>query len=256
MEVGTRLLTSSDLQTLTTSKTETYGAVGATADGRRARYVGFGGTATINAGLLCVTAAKSANSNALAITATGTGGQVAANLLAGSRTLVVTNGATSVTADQFADGYLEVLWSGGNFTVRIEGNTAAGNAGYITLLLAPSGLLNNAALVPGTDTVNLTAHPYSAVQPSLTQANVAGATIAQVVNTATVTNYGWVQTGGHMLLSATSGTKGYPVTQDLSGTAGYVANQAAGAAETVPILGTFKESAANTAAAVELNLPS
>jgi len=227
-----------------------------TADGRRFRYAGFGGTATINAGLLLVTAAKTANSNALAITAAGTGGQVAANFNFGSRTLVVTNGATAVTQDQFADGYLEVLWSGGPFAVRIEGNTAAAGAGYITLQLAPGGLMNAAALVAGTDTVNLTANPFSAVNASLTQANPAGVTVVQVANTASVTNYGWIQTEGHVMVSATSGTKGYPVTQDLAGTAGFVANTGAGASETVPQIGVFKESAANSVAPVELNLPS
>jgi hypothetical protein len=253
MESGIRLLTSTDLNTVTTSKTETYGAVGLVPDGRRFRYAGFGGTATINAGLLVVAAAKTANSNALAVTAVGTGGQVTANLALGSKTLVVTNGATAVTQDQFADGYLEVLWSGGVFAVRIDGNTAAANAGYITLQLAPGGLQNTTALVAGTDTVNLTASPYAAVVPSLTQSAPVGVTIVQAPNTASVTNYGWVQTNGHAIVSATSAVKGQGITQDQAGTAGYLKTTSAATDASV---GIAKESSANSAASVELDLPS
>lgn len=252
MESGVRILTAEDLKDLTPAKQETFGAVGMSADGRRYRYAGFGGTSTINAGLLVVAAAKTTNSNNLAITAVGTGGQVSANLLTNSRTLVVTNGATSVTQDQFADGYVEVLWSGGAFAVRINGNTAAGNGGFITLSLQDP-LLNNAALVPGTDTVNLTANPYAAVIPSLTQSAPLGVTVVQVANTASVTNYGWIQTNGHAIVSATSAVKGQGITQDQAGTAGYLKTSSA---FTDASVGTAKESAANSTASVELDLPS
>jgi len=250
METGIRVLTATDINTVTPTKQDTLGAVGATADGRRFRYVGFAGTSTVNAGLVLVSAAKTANSNALAVTAVGTGGQTTANLAAGSTTLVVTNGVTSVTQDQFADGFVEVLWSGGDFCVRINGNTAAGSGGYITLSLA-TPLQANAALVAGVDTVNLTASPYAAATSTTTKSAPLGVTVVQVVNTATVSNYGWVQSGGHAFVSATTATKGQAVTQDTAGTAGYIMSTAA--ATDYPI-GVAKESAANTSAAIELNL--
>lgn len=202
METGTRQLTLTDLNTVTTTKTESLGARGETADGRIFRYVGFGGTSTINPGQLCVSAATTANYQTLAITAVGTGGQVAANLAAGSTTVVLTNGATAVTQDQFAEGFLEVKsTANGNLAYKIRGNSAAAGSGYITVYLDPREPLRNAAsLVPGTDTANLNPSPFAAVAPSTTLNSAVGLTTVAVPNTASVTNYGWVQSGGPALV--------------------------------------------------------
>ena len=200
MQDGIRTLTETDISTLTTSKQSQYGAVGVTADGRRYRYVSFGGTSTINQGLLCVAAAVTANYQGLTITATGTGGQIAGNLATGSTQLVLTNGSTAITQDQFAEGYLEVLIGAagvtGSYSYRIKGNTAAAaTTGYVTVFLSEP-LRNTTALVPGTDTANLNINIYSTVGTSATADVPVGVTIQPVVNTATVTNYGWVQTAG------------------------------------------------------------
>lgn len=252
---GPRLLTQSEIMTVGTTQLETLGAEGFDADSKRYRYALIGGTSTYNAGLLLVAAAKTANSTGLAITAVGTGGQTAANLNAlvngGSGYLVVTNGSTSVTANQFLDGYLEVNWSGGPFKIRINGNTAAGNAGYITLSLAET-LRNTAALVPGTDTVNITASVYAAPTTSTTQAAPVGVTVTQIVNTASVSNYAWLQVAGPAFVNATSATKGQAITQDIATNAGYVATDAA---NTTAVIGWAKETAASSLAPVELNLP-
>lgn len=253
METGIRILTGEDLNTTSTTQQETLGAVGATADGRRFRYAGVYGTSTTASGLLLVSAAVTSNSTGLAITAVGTGGQVSTNLNSNSRTLVVTNGVTSVTQDQFKDGFLDVVWSGGPFSVRIEGNTAAGSGGYITFLLAPGGLNSNAALVPGTDTVNVSASPYAAAIATKTISAPVGVTVCSFATSST-TLYGWLQTGGYCEVSATSGTKGNPAAQDLAGTAGFLKEIAAGDSETSSIVGTFKESEASSLAAVILSL--
>lgn len=210
MESGVRQLTSTDLNQLTTTKTEAYGTIGATADGRMFRYVGFGGTSTIAPGLLCVSAALVANYQSLAITAVGTGGQVAANLLAGSFQLIVTNGATAITQDQFAEGYLEVKQTSGSnngpILYKIKGNTAAAASATFTVLLdGREPLRNTSTLVAGTDTVNLVANPYSAVNISTTLNAPAGVTIVQVPNSSTVTNYGWVQVAGPALVQNDAG---------------------------------------------------
>jgi hypothetical protein len=210
MESGVRQLTATDLNQLTTTKQEAYGTIGATSDGRMFRYVGFGGTSTIAPGLLTVSAVLVANYQSLAITAVGTSGQVAANLLAGSFTLIVTNGATAVTQDQFAEGYLEVKQTSGTaqgpVLYKVRGNSAAAASGAITVILdGREPLRNTQTLVAGTDTVNLVANPFSAVAASTTLNAAAGWTIVQVPNSATVTNYGWVQCVGPALVTNDAG---------------------------------------------------
>ncbi len=203
MQDGPRFLTETDLNTLTTAKQTQYGAVGVTEDGRQFRYVSFGGTSTVAPGLLMQAAVAKTNAAGLAIPAAGTGGQTTANLAAGSTTLVVTNGATAVAQDEFAEGFLEALQTSGTnegpISYRIVGNSAAvANTGYITVLLAEP-LRNAEALVAGTDTVNLWTSPYQGVIATTTVNVPIGVNIQQVVNSATVTNYGWVQSKGTVM---------------------------------------------------------
>lgn len=201
MQDGSRTLTETDLSVLTTTKQTQLGAVGVTEDGRQFRYVSIGGTTTVAAGALLQAAVATTNSQGLVITATGTGGQIAGNLAAGSTQLVVTNGGTSFTQDQFAEGFLEVLWSGGPISYRVRGNTASTTTnGFTTIFLVSSEpLRNTAALVPGTDTVNLQASPYSLPIVTTTVNVPIGVTVNSVVNSSTVTNYGWVQTHGEVM---------------------------------------------------------
>lgn len=206
MDTGIRTLTEQDIPVLSTTKNSQYGAVGVTGDGRWYRYVGFGGTTTITPGSVVVAPVTTANYQALAITATTVTAatQVSANLATNAMQIVLTNGSSSaITQDQFAEGYLEVLIGGAggtaSYSYRIKGNTAAGvgnvTATYTTIYLAEA-LRNTTALVPGTDTANLNVSVYSAVIASATAAVPVGLTIQPVPNTASVTNYGWVQTRG------------------------------------------------------------
>lgn len=249
MESGARQITAVDLNTFSTSQQEDFGTSGVTKDGRIFRYVKFGGTSTIKAGMLCVGPAAPANSTGLAITATGTGGQAAANLVAGSQTLVVTNGATAVTANQFQ--YLEIVSSADQvYSLRIAGHTSAGASGYVIVSLAdplPQGITT---LIPGTDTANLVLSHYNGVAPSTTGNAPAGVTTNVVPNTASVTYYGWVQSGGKAMVKATTATIGLGIAQDQAGTAGYVIIAAA----TTGNIGWAKASATGTAASVVLNI--
>jgi hypothetical protein len=261
MESGVRQLTEQDISTLSTTKQVEYGALGMTPDGRRFRYVQFPGTSTIAPGLLLVCAAVKANAAGLAITAAGTAAQTTASLKAGSTFLSITNSSTAVTQDEFAEGYMQVNQTSGTsegpILYKIRGNDAAAGSGspnFNIYLNQEEPLRNAETLVAGTDTVTLTQSPYLAPTASTTQALPVGVTIIQVPNSATVTNYGWVQTGGLVLVNATSGTKGYPATQDVATNAGYFANTGTGAAETVPQLGVFKESASSSIAPVFLTL--
>ena len=202
MDVGIRTLAEQDINTLSTSKQTQFGAKGMTEDGRAYRYVSFGGTSTVAPGQL-VTSPVITNTTAgfqgLTITAVGTGGQVTANLATGSTQVVVTNGATAITQDQFAEGFLDVLVGALGITssasYRIKGNTAAAASATFTVYLAEA-LRNTTNLVPGTDTVNCQVSPYSAVITSSSAASPVGVTVMPVPNTASVTNYGWVQVGG------------------------------------------------------------
>lgn len=250
METGIRQLTSSDLNTFTTTAQDQYGALGVTSDGRYFRYVAFGGTSSINPGLLVVGPAAPANSTSLAITAVGTGGQTTANLQAGSTQLVVTNGSTAVTANQFQ--YLEIIVSaGGVYNILLNGSTAAGNGGYITLSLDDPLPQNMTQLIPGTDTANLRLSKFNGCAPSTTGNAPVGVTVNIVPNSASVTNYGWVQSLGHSYISATSTVSiGAAISQDQAGTAGYVITAAS---NSYPV-GVAKAAAAGGFVSAELNI--
>lgn len=249
METGFRALTNSDLNTLSTTKDEQYGALGATADGRYFRYVKFGGTSTINAGLLMVGPAAPANSTALAITAAGTDKQVTANLQAGATQIVVTNGATAVTQDQFQ--YIEIVVSGGSlYSLKVNGNTAAAASGYILVNLEDPIPVGTTQLIPGTDTVNLVLSKWNGCAASTTGNAPVGVTPVTVANTSSVTYYGWVQTVGKAYVKATTATIGLGIAQDQAGTAGYVIISAA----TTGNVGWAKASASSSNASVDLNI--
>jgi hypothetical protein len=242
MNDGIRTLTETDLGVLTTTKQTEFGAPGMTSDGRRYRYVSFGGTTTIAPGLVVTAAALTAAYQALAITATTVtaANQVAANLVAGATQIVLTNGATAVTQDQFAEGFIELIVGGasadtGTYSHKIRGNTLAAASGYITVFLAEP-LRNTTAFVPGTDTANLNLNPFSTVNTSTTAAVPIGVTIIPVVNTASITNYGWVQTGGETVVLNDAGgtiTVGGAFGQSVT-TAG---NVVAATASTHPMIG-------------------
>ena len=210
MDVGIRTLTEQDINTLSTTKQVQFGATGMTEDGRRYRYVGFGGTLAITAGKLMtapITTNTTAGYQGLTITAIGTGAQVTANLAIGATQIVITNGATAITQDQFAEGYLEIAVGGNSTSVtatysyRIKGNTAAAASATFTVYLAEP-LRNTTALIAGTDTANLNVSIYSGVTVNAGAATTVpvGVTVLPIVNSASVTNYGWIQTAGPALV--------------------------------------------------------
>lgn len=242
-------LTEQDIYKLSTVQLMPLGTVFylPTVQGKKGfRYVEFGGTSAITAGKLLVAAAAPANSTGLAIPTTN----LAANLAGGSRQLIVTNGATAVTMNQFADGQLEILGTNAGFAVTIAGNSADSvGAGALTLsLLEP--LTNTTALANGTNTVNLRQSSSYLPVASTTQSNPVGVTIMPVNNSSTVTNYGFVQISGPGFVFATSATKGFPLVQDTSGTAGFVANTGSN----LPQIGIAQESAASTMVSINLML--
>lgn len=245
MDTGIRTLAEQDINTLSTSKQTQLGAVGQTADGRKFRYVSFGGTSTIAPGLVVTAPALTANYQGLALTATATsGGNTVAQLATGSSSLVVTLAGTAVTQDQFAEGYIDVIVGGasadaGHYTYKVRGNTAqTSTTGLVTVYLAEP-TRHTTALVPGTDTANLRASDYAAVNTSTTAALPIGLTVMPVPNTSSVTNYGWVQTYGDCVVLNDAGatiTVGGAFGQSVT-TAG---NVVTATASTHPIIGITK----------------
>lgn len=249
MEAGVRQLTEQDLNAWSTTKNVQYGAVGQTEDGRVFRYVSLGGTSTVAPGLLMQAAVSASNSQGLTITAVGTGGQTAANLLAGSNLLILSNSSTAVTQDEFAEGFLEVLQTSGSnqgpVSYRIKGNSAAtASTGFIQVYLAEP-LRNTQTLVAGTDTANLWTSPYQGVVATTTVNVPIGVTVTQAVNSSSVTNYGWVQCKGETtaFFDASTAVIGNTVGPSTT-TAGYVG---LAVAATKPFIGWSKASTSGTA---------
>jgi hypothetical protein len=245
MQDGVRVLTEQDITSLSTTQMENFGALGQTNDGRKFRYVGFGGTSTIAPGLLVQAPALTANYQGLALTATATsGGNTVAQLANNSSSLVVTLAGTAVTKDQFAEGYIDVIVGGsaadtGHYTYKIKGNTAQSSTTGLVTVFLKEPTRHTTALVPGTDTANLRISDYSGVVSSTTAALTVGITIMPVPNSSTVTNYGWIQTYGDCaVLNDAGGTITVGGAFGQSTTTG--GNVKAATASTVPILGITK----------------
>lgn len=195
------------------------GQEGQTSDGRRYRLCTIGGTSTVAPGTLLVAPSAPSNSTGLAIpssqpanTAFGNAENNSVSALSkGSLSFNVTNGATAVTTDQFAGGYVEVLQTSGTnegpISYKLAGNTAAAASGTITLYLAEP-LNQPQKLVAGTDTVNLVVSPYAAVVSSSTVGNPVGVLTVQAPNSSSVTYAAWLQTKGHCLLNLDATTGG------------------------------------------------
>ncbi len=110
------------------------------------------------------------------------------------------------------------------------------------------------ALVPGTDTANLLLSEYQSVNVSTTANLPVGVTVMPVVNTATVTNYGWIQTSGHCnLLNDAGGT--ITVGGAFGESTTTAGNIKAATASTVPIIGVTRVAiSASNAGPVSLNI--
>lgn len=180
MESGIRTITSTDISQTTTAKTESYGASAVSADGRRFRYCGAGGS--LNAGNLVVAPSLIAGHQNLAITATA----------ANATQITVTLGGASATQDQYAEGTLVVgvAGSGVPVTLKIKGNSAGNASTAITVTL------NQGSPVPfaltASNVVSLAPSVYSSVQASSTAAVPIGVATTVIPSG----SYGWVQVFG------------------------------------------------------------
>lgn len=202
METGVRSLTSTDLNVTTTSSTETLGAVGVTADGRKFRYVSTDAVAGLGQGLLGISPAPIADHTNLSLNANSAEA-------VGSSVVTVDIGATACVTDQYAGGYLIVRdGAGAGAAYRINGNTQSAGNGPVQVTLFDE---LSTALDTATTTVDLI-NPYSGVLADTTSSAAVG--VAQVDFAAGA--YGWVQTSGYASVYCEGGwTSGQPVGQSL-----------------------------------------
>lgn len=124
---------------------------------------------------------------------------------AGTTQVSVTVGATAVTANQYAGGYLVVnAGTGAGQALLIDGNTACNSSGTTTVNLADGILV---ATATSDSKVSLMPNPYSALL--ISDHTAATSVIPTGVPTVSVaaSSYGWFQTGGPAAVLA-NGTPG------------------------------------------------
>ena len=204
METGIRTLTNTQITDHSTSKQETLGARGQTADGRRFVYALSDSSAGLAAGKLGVAAAVTANHVNRSLDSTSP-------VAVGSTYVVVSVGATAVTADQYADGYLIVRdGTGKGQALRISGNASVSSAGgAVRVQLADPVAIT---LSTSDSKVDL-ASPFSGVVASTTLSRAIGVPLV----TLAAGEYGWLQTNGTAaVLSDGVITKGYEAVQSTS----------------------------------------
>lgn len=185
-----------DVRTISTVKGGTaLGAFGGTPDGRIYRW-GLAGAVDLALGKVSVTPAQVANHVNRTVSAT---------VSAGTLTVGVNVGATAVTVDQYAGGFLTVNdATGEGITYLIEGNSSAVGSDVCTVQLAEP---LRVGLTVSVSEVSLQVNPFS----SVVIAPGAVAHQAVGVNNVTVTasNYAWFQVGGYCaVLSDGAITKG------------------------------------------------
>jgi len=156
------------------------GTMGVTSDGRIFRYAQAGATALV-AGDLVQSPAETADSQSLIVAAAAVGAMT-----------VTTTDTTTVTANEFADGYLIVTGeasTGTGFQYRIKSHPAA-TAAAVTLTLYEPVVVAMTA----TTQIDLVHNPYNGViQWPVTQT---GAPVGVARRALAIDAYGWIQTGG------------------------------------------------------------
>ena len=153
------------------------GEVVFTNDGRAFRYAKAGGTALVAGTLQQAQAETTAHQNLVAAAA------------AIGATEIVTS-AITVTANQYAGGYLLVsITPGEGYQYKIKGHAAA-TAAAVTLTLEDPLVV---ALTTASN-YDLVANPFSAVVINPTTATSAPVGVA--IHTVAASEFGWLQTGG------------------------------------------------------------
>ena len=205
-------------------------------DGRTFRFF-LNGAGALTAGKLIQSPVPGANFDELVVPAA---------VPIGTRELTVTNGATTVTADEFADGYINVEDdTGEGHLYAIAGNDAEAAGSAALVLRVKRGII--LAWTTST-TVGLSRNPFASaiVHPSPPTARLLGVVPVAVAAAA----YGWVQTKGPASV-LTEGTLIIGLSAQASETTdGCVSpfrlTEAAPPTELAPVVGIVMEVAATT----------
>jgi hypothetical protein len=179
MLTGIPVIYGIDPYTQSSIQEHNLGAVGFSSDGRKFRYVKFGGT--LIAGNLLQAPAENTGEQGLA---------VAAAAAIDALNVSVTCGGT-VAANLFADGYLVVTTTDGNgIYYKIKSHPALASATAATFELYDPLVV---ALTTSSK-VDLVMNPYKNVIQNPTSASAAPVGVAVIAGTSAY--YGWIQTGG------------------------------------------------------------
>lgn len=165
------------------------GAIGYSNDGRKFRYCKNNATNAMVAGDVQQAPAEDTGDQNLTV-------NVAAAI--GSKTVSVAS--ATVTANQYADGYLAVTGTAGNgLYYKIKSHPAATAATLVLNLYDPIKVA-----LTTSSTVDLVANPYNGViiNPTTASSSIAGVAMTAVA----ASSYAWIQTGGPGIVTAGAGT--------------------------------------------------
>lgn len=185
---GATQIAGQDLATTSTSANTNLGALATTGDGRYYRYASLGAVAAVP-GKLYQAAAEITNHQNLAPTANGA---------IGDKTITVTLGATAVTANQYAGGFVMVTAStGAGYMYEIASHPAALLSATLQLTLVDPLLTTTAS---ASTKIDLIPCPYSATVVNPTTAT--SAPIGVAVFPVAIAGFGWMQTSGPSVVLA------------------------------------------------------
>jgi hypothetical protein len=170
------------LYQVSSTRNEALGTYRLTPDGRGFRYA-YNGAAALAVGKCCMMASAVANHIECSLTSAAAIGDVE---------ITVTVGATAVTENLYADGYLQVNnGTGEGYQYQIDSNTACGSSGDTIVTLRQRLQLN--LVTSATSEVSLLPNPwYAVVIPTGEETGPAGVAITAVP----INYYFWIQTGG------------------------------------------------------------
>lgn len=190
-----------------TTPSHQLGAIGIYQDGRKYRYARAGSSSALVAGDLVQSRAETADTQSLIVAAAAVGA-----------TQVTTTDTTTVTANEFADGYLFATGeasTGTGIQYRIKSHPAATSAVVTFTLYEPIVVAFTA-----TTQIDVVHNPYNGViQWPVSQT---GAPVGVARTALAADSYGWIQTGGPCAVLTTGGVAVGANVSAATGTAGAV----------------------------------
>jgi hypothetical protein len=164
------------------------------ADGRKFRYVKAGASALV-VGNMIQAPAELTNHDQLTPSAASIG----------ATEISVTLGATAVTANQYADGWICIDTTPAlGYFLKIKSHPAAALSAAVVLTLRPEDALPVA--ITTSTRITLVPNPYKAVIQTPVS-TLTGATVGAAIYPITAAEFGWIQTGGPaaVLIAGTPG---------------------------------------------------